>query len=138
MKKNLFIMILAITLSSCAQKYYESVGVSDFTPYVEKGLYIYPVGTTLSDRYIPLSDVSVTFFIGTESKYSKEKGLTSVPGQDYNMVVPNGKYMVSRLVEEAATHSPDAIINYQLTPLRTLKGQLYGYTATGIAVKFNR
>ena len=131
MKAKLY-LILAILciLSSCSPiLYYEKVLVVDFSKYAEEGFYIYPVGTEIKERnYVPLSQIELIFYAGEESEYSKK-----MPKGSYNIVSgwvnPNGKYFLSRVVEEAKKFNADGIIDF------SFKDFSWGWKATGTAVK---
>lgn len=131
MKKYLFLPLIVFMLSSCSPKYYESMTVADFSEYVEDGFYIYPVGTEVKEKnYIPISSINLSFIIGRESDYSKNKLKEKDFVKDMNsFVIPNGEYITKRVVEEARKFNADAIINYEIISVGK------NLVAKGVAVK---
>lgn len=131
MKAKLYILLATFCIFySCSPiLYHEKVLVVDFSSYADEGFYIYPVGTEIKERnYVPLSQIEIVFNAGAESEYSK-----NLPKDAYTIhsgwINPNGKYFLSRIVEEAKKFNADGIIDF------TFKDTNWGWKATGTAVK---
>lgn len=131
MKKLLLLPFLAVILSACSFKYYETVLVVDFTKYVEEGFSIYPVGTEIKEKnYIPLSQIEIKFHAGTESEWTKANMSKESYVLNYqNFILPKGDYIISRMVEEAKKFNANGIIDFKVANTNE------GYIASGMAVK---
>lgn len=116
MKKFSLLTIITLLISSCSYKYYETVRVVDFTKYVEEGFSIYPVGTEVKEKnYIPLSQIEVKFYSGTEGEWTK----LNLPKDAYTLnyqgfVIPKGDYIISRIVDEAKKFNANGIIDFKV------------------------
>ena len=131
MKKLLLLPFLAVILSACSFKYYETVMVVDFTKYVEEGFIIYPVGTEIKEKnYIPLSHIEVKFYSGQEGEWTKANLSKDSYSLNYQgFVIPKGDYIISRIVEEAKKFNANGVIDFKV-----LETNEY-IVASGMAVK---
>lgn len=135
MKKLLLLPLLA--LCACAPKYSEFVSVADFTGYVKDGFYVYPSGTDIKTKtYVPMANIEIDFKIGEKSKISEKEGLTpNLKSMNPRAIVPSGKYMTEKAVNTAKEYGANAIINFHIDLIRTMKGDVIGYNVKGTAVK---
>lgn len=132
MKKLLLIPLLA--LFACSPRYSETTYVSDFTQHVKDGFQIFPVGTDLKTKnYTPLASLSTVYQIGIPPQKETKRKDELYQDNTTHFLIPSGKYMTDKLVNEAKSYGANAVINFKIEPVYS-KGNLIRYIASGIAV----
>ena len=132
MKKLLLIPLFI--LSACSPKYSEITYVSDFTQHVKDGFHIFPVDTELKTKnYIPLVSLSTIYQLGIPPQKETKRKDELYQDNTTHFLIPSGKYMTDKLVDEAKRYGANAIINFKIEPVY-YKGNLVRYIASGVAV----
>lgn len=132
MKKLLLIPLFI--LSACSPKYSETTYVSDFTQYVKDGFHIFPVGTELKTKnYTPLASLSTVYQLGIPPQKETKRKDELYQDRNTSVLIPSGKYMTDKLVDEAKQYGANAIINFKIEPVY-YKGNLVRYITSGVAV----
>lgn len=137
MKKLLLGLI--VILSACSTtKYYESTYVEDYRDYNKTGFNVYPIDAPILTEYIPVSDISMFFYIGRKSEMSSNEGIKEVKdATGRTLYIPTPEYMLDKVVEKAKEMGANALIRYEIKKIQK-GGSATGYEINAIAVKMNK
>lgn len=102
--------------------------------YVKDGFHIFPVGTELKTKnYTPLASLSTVYQLGIPPQKETKRKDELYQDNTTHFLIPSGKYMTDKLVDEAKRYGANAIINFKIEPVY-YKGNLVRYIASGVAV----